>query len=57
MTAEERIQQKKLAAAFLAEGLLVFMRLHYVFVAPPLTLSEAELTDGVVRLVRALGIL
>jgi taurine--2-oxoglutarate transaminase len=57
MTAEERSQQKRLAAAFLAEGLLVFMRLHYVFVAPPLVISEAELVDGVGRLVRGLRVL
>ncbi len=55
MTAAERAQQQRLSAAFLAEGLLVFMRLHYVFVAPPLTVSEGELTDGVGRLVRALA--
>ena len=54
MTSEERAQQQQLSAAFLAEGLLVFMRLHYVFVAPPLVISEAEMRDGVGRLVRAL---
>ena len=54
MTADERALQKRLAAAFLAEGLLVFMRLHYVFVAPPLVVSEADMADGVARLVRGI---
>ncbi len=54
MTADERALQQRLAAAFLAAGLIVFMRLHYVFVAPPLVISEADMADGVSRLVRGI---
>ena len=54
MTADERALQQRLAAAFLAAGLIVFMRLHYVFVAPPLVISEADMAHGVSRLVRGI---
>lgn len=52
-TVSERQMQQQLQQAFLDQGLLVFARLHYVFVAPPLTVSEADMREGISRLGRA----
>jgi len=44
-----------LGAAMKAEGLLPFMNYHRLHIVPPCTISEAEATEALARLDRALG--